>query len=143
MEADSTTRIPWLLSFGLTLLFAPGCGGGARFVRTAPDPIPVVVRAPEQIAVWPSDAVASRPVVAVGTIEGESSAEPPLTGDHSLDALFEIKKEAGIRGCDAVVPHPVDKRIWATSNGTPLYRFHQSAVCLVYVPGSAAAAPHP
>ena len=117
-------------------LISIGCAGEARFVRTAPDPTPVTIRAPEQVVVWPARTAAGRPVVQIGIIEGESSVAPPLTGDHSQEPMIEIRKEAGLRGCAAVVPSPVEKRIYATSNGTPLYKFYQTAACFVYLPGA-------
>jgi hypothetical protein len=124
-------------------LLTIGCAAEARFVRTAPDPKPAIIRAPEQVVVWPAATAAGRPVAQIGIIEGESGAAPPLTGDHSQEPMIEIRKEAGLRGCDAVVPSPAEKRIYATSNGTPLYRFHQRAACFVYLPGNPASPGQP
>jgi hypothetical protein len=128
---------------GMMLLMTIGCAGEARFVRTAPDPKPATVRAPEQVVVWPAATAASGPVVQIGIIEGESGAAPPLTGDHSQEPMIEIRKEAGLRGCDAVVPSPAEQRIYATSNGTPLYKFYQRVACFVYLSGGPASPGQP
>lgn len=135
---DDSPRIRRLLirlCLGTMPLMTIGCAGEARFVRTAPDPRPLVVRAPGQVAVWPAATVAGRPVVQTGIIEGESSAAPPFMGDRSQEPMIEIMKEAGLRGCDAVVPSPVEQRLYASSSGTPLFKLYQTAACFVYAPG--------
>lgn len=137
MQASEHVTMRCFLWLCAATLAVQGCGSGAnaRFLRTAADPGPLRVRAPEQVAVWRGKPTTGRPVIQLGIIEGESKVAPPLTGDHSWDALVEIKQEAGLHGCDAIVPFAPEKRLYATSNGTPLYKVYQSAACFVFAPG--------
>jgi hypothetical protein len=110
----------------------------ARFERTAPDPYPAVPREARQVTVLLSNARPTRPVVDVGTIIGESGAHALNSGPEGRAEVFmELQEAAGRQGCDAIsLSEPLDK-LFATSNNTPLYKAHQTAQCLMYLPSGA------
>jgi hypothetical protein len=90
----------------------------------------MIPRTPESVEIVLVPTAAKNPVE-VGVIKATSSAHPP-TGDGREDVLGRLRKSAGDHGCDAIVLSTTEESLFATSNGTPLYRAHQSARCFVY-----------
>jgi hypothetical protein len=116
--------------FALLTTFAVACGGGVDFAPAAPPPRALTPKAPEAVEVVDASP-AGRNAIEIGTFKATSSAHPP-TGDGHEDVLARLRRAAGERGCDAIVLSAIEQKLYATSNGTPLYRAHQSARCLVY-----------
>jgi hypothetical protein len=109
---------------------ALGCGGGTSFVATGTPPHPLTPRALQSVAVLRPPSRAPSPLVEVGRIEVSSGAHAP-TSSGSEDALERLRAEAAGHGCEVVVagdPHDV---LFATSNGTPLYKTHVDGRCYV------------
>lgn len=113
----------------LSLSFS-ACGGGAEFVSVAPPPRALTPKRPEAVEVAGAPASARNPVE-IGRVDASSSAHPP-TGNGLEDVLERLRKMAGEHGCDLIVLSAPTESLFATSNGTPLYRTHQSARCFVY-----------
>jgi hypothetical protein len=115
----------------LPLLFLiAACGGSVDFHPSAPPPHPVTAKTADAVEVLSTPAP-DRPAVAIGTLEGTSSTHAP-TSDGREDVLARLRSAAGERGCDAIALSAIEQKLAATSNGTPLYRAHQSATCFVY-----------
>src|SRR6187431_1801291 len=114
------------------LLFAVGltaCGASAAFEPTAAPPHATSARSPESVALLnappPADVA-----VEIGRLEAASGTHAP-TGDGKPEALAQLRKVAGENGCDAIVISEPEEDLFATSNGTPLYKTHQHAICFV------------
>ena len=106
-----------------------GCGPSSSFHSTAQSPHPVVARAPESVAVLTALPPGSN-AVEVGQMDAASGTHAP-TSDGKAEALAQLQKVAGENGCDAIVLSEPVEDLFATSNGTPLYKTHQHAVCFV------------
>ena len=85
----------------------------------------------EWLAAASAAPAAGRSPVEIGRLEARSSAHPP-TGDGLQDVLGRLRQAAGEHGCDVIVPSATTESLFATSNGTPLYRTHQTAQCFAY-----------
>jgi hypothetical protein len=118
-----------LAAIALSLSFS-ACGGGGAFVPTASSPHALAPKRPEAVGIAGAPAPTRNPVE-IGRIEASSSAHPP-TGDGVEGVLERLRKIAGEHGCDVIVPSATTESLFATSNGTPLYRTHQTAQCFVY-----------
>ena len=114
---------------GALALGVSGCGPSSSFHSTAQPPHPVGARAPESVAVLVALPPASN-AVEIGQMDAASSTHAP-TGDGKAQALAQLQTLAGENGCDAIVVSEPVEDLFATSNGTPLYKTHQHAVCLV------------
>lgn len=110
-----------------------GCSASAQFTRTAANPYPTVQRAPDNVAILDSGATPTRPVIEIGTLDGQSDAHAMKAGEEGIrEVLLELRRVAGQQGCSAIVLGSPEEHLFATSNGTPLYKVHQQARCLVY-----------
>ena len=114
------------------LLFATAltaCGAGASFEPTAAPPHPTSARNPDSVALLdapPTAAVA----VEIGRMQADSGTHAP-TSDGKAEALAQLRMLAGQNGCDAIMISEPTEELFATSNGTPLYKTHQRAICFV------------
>jgi hypothetical protein len=64
-------------------------------------------------------------------LAGDGSGTHTPLDDGKVEVLTQLLAAAGEQGCDAIVLGVAEEKIFATSNGTPLYKTHQSASCLV------------
>ncbi len=60
-------------------------------------------------------------------MDASSRPHTPL-GDGNEEALDQLRKIAGENGCDFIVASAPKEKLFATSNGTPLYKTHQAAI---------------
>jgi hypothetical protein len=87
------------------------CGASTSFERIASSPHVSHITGAEAVEVL--GAAPSRPHVQIGVLK-------------------MLRQLAAENGCDAIFPGSTDEKLYATSNGTPLYRTWQSAACFMY-----------
>jgi hypothetical protein len=104
-----------------------GCSTAAvNFARVNPPPVAMSQRPPEEVAVY-SSGPPCRPHLDVGVIEAKSLT----AGWQRLESLMAMaRKEAGRRGCDALVLNPV------AFTGTDGDLRVVSGTCVVFVPAT-------
>jgi len=111
------------------ILWVSGCGASATFIPTRIPPHPVAAHPPETVrilAAIPPQAAA----VTIGRIEASSSVHSPI-GDGKEEVFEELRRAAGENGCDSILLEAPEDSLFATSNGTPMYKTHQQAWCFV------------
>lgn len=118
----------WVLE-GAVALAVLGCGPSSSFHSTAQPPRAVVARAPESVAVLTALPPGSN-AIEIGQMDAASSTHAP-TGDGKAEALAQLQQLAGKNGCDIIVVSEPVEDLYATSNGTPLYKTHQHATCFM------------
>lgn len=117
-----------LLTVGLL-----GCSASAQFTRTAPSPYATVPRSPDDVVVIEKGDTPLQSAVDIGIVKGDSDAHPLGAGEAGRrEVLRELRKVAGQQGCSTILVEPPRERLFATSNGTPLFKVYQTAHCLVY-----------
>jgi hypothetical protein len=106
-----------------------GCGAGGSFIPAAGAP-ERPARSPDSVKVQVD---ADDDQIELGRIKAASGVHPPTTsgiegGQHGVRE--QLKKIAAEHGCEAIVllDSPVED-LYATSNGTPLYKTYQNASC--------------
>jgi hypothetical protein len=105
-------------------LLVLGCGAGGSFTPAEGAP-QRAARSPQSVEVV---ANAGPEHVELGQIKAASGVHPP-TGDGKDEVLAQLKEIAGEHGCEAIVVNEPEEDLYATSNGTPLYKTHQRARC--------------
>jgi hypothetical protein len=105
------------------------CGASTSFERIASSPHVSHITGAEAVEVL--GAAPSRPHVQIGVLKVKTSTHPP-TSNGADAALTMLRQLAAENGCDAIFPGSTDEKLYATSNGTPLYRTWQSAACFMY-----------
>jgi hypothetical protein len=68
--------------------------------------------------------------VEVGTVEAKSGAHAPTSTDKE-EALGELRELAAKHGCEVVLVGDPHEELYATSNGTPLYKTKVEGRCYV------------
>lgn len=111
------------------MVVVTACGASASFEPTAAPPRTVSSRAPESVAVFNAPPP-NPPSVEIGRLHAASGTHAP-SGDGSAEVLAQLRLVAGENGCDFIVVGAPSEELFATSNGTPLYKTHQAATCFV------------
>lgn len=116
----------WASVVGFSCLI--GCSAHTNFEATATPPHPLRAKdvADVQVVRAPTHAEG----VEVGRIE--VSSKPHAHSDPREEITLElVRASAAEHGCDSVEVEPADSHLYATSNGTPLYKSTQRARCFV------------
>lgn len=110
-----------------------GCFASVQFTRTAPSPYALVPRPADDVLVIQPGEAAFQSAVDIGILKGDSDVHPLGAGEAGRrEVLFELRKAAGQQGCSAILVETPAEHLFATSNGTPLFKVYQTAHCLVY-----------
>lgn len=115
----------------LLLLLAElsACGASASATSTGAPPHPLVPRAPDAVVVLTAPPTGNA-AIEIGRIDASSGAHGPLS-NGKREVLDALRKTAGENGCDSILVSNTEESLFATSNGTPMYKTHQHAVCFV------------
>jgi hypothetical protein len=112
----------------LALIGVGGCRAHSSFEPTATPPHALQAKDVEDVRVVRAPAHADG--VEVGHIE--VSSKPHVHSDPREEVTLElVRASAAEHGCDSVEVEPADSHLYATSNGTPLYKSTQRARCFV------------
>lgn len=119
------SRFRLLLGLGLIVM---GCRAHAEFEPLATPPRALSSISPESVQIV--RAPANPPGVNIGRIS--VSTKPHVYDEpREEDTVALLRGSGGEHGCELLVVAPPRTKLYATSNGTPLYKTYQQALCYV------------